>query len=220
MGNGVTEHGQDAVAGGPTDVALVAGDDALHLFAIPSHQRAVCFRLNPRRQHRRIDQVGEENRQSSDLTGIAWSGQQVLGVCIASVDSEHLPRQGRRGHTITPVDRRHGTVNQRVDRGIPLRSSVAASRNAGPPVHHLTILSVRVSARRGFDLMGIGHPGPRSRAGISGCKRVGWGAECPLSTRLVKVNCESNPRAEDDQDRCAPKPSKQPLPNRNRSPTG
>jgi hypothetical protein len=155
MGNRVTEHSQDAIAGGSADVSLVAGDDSPHLFAIPSHDRAVSFRLNSRRQLGGIDQVGEEDRQPSVLTGIARSGQQILGICVASVDSEHLPCQGRRGHTITPIDRLHGSVNQRIDRGTSLGSSVAASRRAGAPAHHPSILSVRISGRRGFGVIGI-----------------------------------------------------------------
>jgi hypothetical protein len=39
------------------------------------------------------------------------------------------------------VDRRHGAINQRVDRGNALGWWVATSCDAGAPVHHGTILS-------------------------------------------------------------------------------
>jgi hypothetical protein len=59
--------------------------------AIPAHQEPIRLGLYPRRQHRRIHQIGEEDRQPPNLTRVARRGQQILGLGVRAVNGEHLP---------------------------------------------------------------------------------------------------------------------------------
>jgi len=49
-------------------------------------------------------------------------GQQILGVGVSTINSQHLPRQSRRAYPITSVNRRHRPIS---------RSSMDASRSTG-----------------------------------------------------------------------------------------
>ena len=132
MRHGVTEHRQQPVTLGRADMPLVAVHDAQHQVAVAAHQQPVGLRLHPGRQHRRIHQIGEQDRQPPDLTGIARGGQQILGLGVAAVDGQHLPRQRRRGRPITTVDRRHRPIQQLIDRRTTLRVGIAVSRRSAP----------------------------------------------------------------------------------------
>ena len=119
---------------------------AQHLLAIATHQQPVRLGLHPGRQHRRIRQIGEDDRQPPDLTRIARRGQQVFGLSIRTVSGQHLPRQGRRGRTITAVDRRNRPIQQLVDRRPALRAGIAVARGTVRTVAHLDIVSSPLGA--------------------------------------------------------------------------
>ena len=113
---GVTEHHQQPVTCFEPMCALISTRDPQHLLAVAAHQQPVRFRLELGGQHRRIHQIGEQNRQPPNLTGIGRGGEQILRVEIAVVDRQHLPGQRRRDRTITTVDRRNRTIEQFIDR--------------------------------------------------------------------------------------------------------
>ena len=85
VGNRVTEHREESVTRGVGDMPFVPVHRAQHQLAVAAHQEPIRLGLYPRRQHRRIHQVGEEDRQPPDLTGIARRGQQVLGFGVRTI---------------------------------------------------------------------------------------------------------------------------------------
>jgi hypothetical protein len=89
---------------------------AQHELAIPAYDEAIRLGLYPRRQHSRIHQIGEEDRQSPNLTWIIRRGQQILGLGVRAVNGQHLPGQSRRCRTITAVDRRNRAIQQLINR--------------------------------------------------------------------------------------------------------
>jgi hypothetical protein len=122
-------------------VPLVSVHGAQHLLAVAAHQESIRLGLHPSRQRRRIHQIGEEDRQPPDLTRIARRGQQVLGLGVRIVSSQHLSRQGRRDSTITAVDRRHRAIQQLINRRPTLRAGFTVSRRAHSTVAHLDIVA-------------------------------------------------------------------------------
>ena len=116
MSVGVTEPRQQSVALRRADMALKAIHDGDDLIAVAADQQPVRLGFHPGGQHRGIHQIREQDRQSSDLTGVIRRGKQVLGIGVVAVDGQHLPGQRRRGSAITTVDGRHGAFEQFVDR--------------------------------------------------------------------------------------------------------
>jgi hypothetical protein len=117
-------------------MALKAIHDAQHQVAVAAHQHPVRLGLHPRGQHRRIDQIGEQNRQPPDLTTTAGSGEQVFGVGVVAVGGQHLSGQRRRSGAVTTVNRRHRPIQQVVDRRTAPLTSVTR-----PTLAHLDIVS-------------------------------------------------------------------------------
>jgi hypothetical protein len=134
--NRVTEHRQKSVTGGVADMAFVALHRAQHQLAIPTHQEPIRLRLYPRRQHRRIHQIGEEDRQPPDLTRITRRRKQVLGLGVRSVGRQHLPCQRRRGRTITAVDRHDGLIQKIINRRLARPTGLAVRCRTDPTVAH------------------------------------------------------------------------------------
>jgi hypothetical protein len=61
MRGGVTEHRQQPITLGRTDMAPEAIHDLNHLIAVAPHQHPIGLGLHPSGQHRRIDQIGEQD---------------------------------------------------------------------------------------------------------------------------------------------------------------
>jgi hypothetical protein len=146
VGDWVAEHRQQSVTLGGADVPFVSVHGAQDLLAIAADQEPIRFGLYPSRQHRGIHQIGEENRQPPDLTRIARRDQQVLGLGVRAVNSQHLPRQGCRGGTITAVDRRNRPIQQLINRRRTSRAGIAISPRALPTVAHLDIVASPLDA--------------------------------------------------------------------------
>jgi hypothetical protein len=106
--------------------------------AIAAHQRPIRLRLHPSRQRCRIHQIGEQDRQPPNLTGIAGSAEQVLGIGVVAVDGQHLPRQGRRGGTVTTVDGFHRTIKKVIDRRAAFPRAHTPSYPIGPKAYRPT----------------------------------------------------------------------------------
>jgi hypothetical protein len=70
-------------------------------------------------RYRRIDQIGEQDRQSPDLTSVTRGGEQIVGLGVAPIDREYLIGQRRRCHPIATVNRRHRTIQQLINRCNP-----------------------------------------------------------------------------------------------------
>ena len=83
--------------------------------------------------YRRIDQIGEQDRQSPNLTSVTRGGEHILGLGVAPIDREHLIGQRRRCHPIATVNRRHRTIQQLINRRNP---TVAHVNIVSPPAAH------------------------------------------------------------------------------------
>jgi hypothetical protein len=116
MGARVTEYRQQPISLRRADVPFKTVNRSQDLFAVAAHQRVVGLGLHPGGEHRRIDQIGEQDRQSPDLAAIAANSQQILGVDVVTVDRQRPPRQCRRGRPITAVDRRDRLIQQFIHR--------------------------------------------------------------------------------------------------------
>jgi len=88
-------------------MAPEAVHDLNHLLVVAPDQHPIGLGLHPSGQHRRIDQIGEQDRQPPDLTSVTRGGEQILGLGVAPIDREHLIGQRRRCHPIATVNRRH-----------------------------------------------------------------------------------------------------------------
>jgi hypothetical protein len=111
----VTEHRQQSIASGRADVALVSVHGAQHLLAIPANEEPIRFGLHPSRQHRRIDQIGEQDRQPPNLTSRTARaehiiGEQALGISVRAVDGLYLSGERRGTRAVTAVDRGHRLI--------------------------------------------------------------------------------------------------------------
>ena len=62
VGDRVTEYRQHAVTLSRSNVPLIPVHGVQHLLAIAAHEESVRLGLDPSRQHRRIHQIGEEDR--------------------------------------------------------------------------------------------------------------------------------------------------------------
>ena len=148
MRGGVTEHRQQPVTLVRADMALIAVHDRQDLLAVATHQHPVRLGLDPGRQHRRIHQIGEKNRQPANLTSIGRGGQADPRRRRSPQSTANTcSRQRRRGHPITTVDRRHRPIQQLIDRRRAPRTGITVPRRAQPSVAHPTSVALWVSTR-------------------------------------------------------------------------
>ena len=148
-------------------MALVVIHNFQHQVAILSHHQAIGLRLYLRGQRRRIHQIGEENRQPPDLTGRTTSaehvvGEQALGICVRTVDGQHLSSERRGACSVTAVDRRDRPIQQLVDRSAAITTVAPV---AVVPAVHVNIVSPRqtswvVSHRRSAYVANTGKTAP------------------------------------------------------------
>ncbi len=116
MRDGIAEDDEQAIALGGSDVPFVARNDAQHLVSVSADEEAIGFGLDLGRQNRRIDEVGEHDRQPPDLAGLARCGEQILGVGVALIDRKHVPRNGIGGFLVAAVYGRYRVIQQIVYR--------------------------------------------------------------------------------------------------------
>ena len=147
MGCWVAEHRQQTIALRRADMSLIAIHNRKDPLAVAAHQHPVCLGLNPRRQGGRIHQIGEHDRQPSDLTTTRRGSEEVLGVRVPAVDRQHLFRQRIRIFTVTTIDGRHRSIQQLIDRRVPPMTAFAVARRAHPTVTHVNMVSSQVDAR-------------------------------------------------------------------------
>ena len=148
MGYRIAENRQKSIALAPADIALEAMHDRLDLLAVAADQQALGLRLHATRQVRRIHQVGDQDRQSANLTGLVRCGQQVLCIDVALVGGQDLLSQRVRGHPVTTVDRRDRPIQKLIDRRrfVPC-NSVTDSRVGHPAVAYIDIVSPPLDQR-------------------------------------------------------------------------
>jgi hypothetical protein len=99
-------------------VSLVAVDDFTDLLVVSPDDGAINLGIDAGGQRGGIDQVGEQDRQATDLPAVAGGGQQFFGVGVAAVDREHLSGQSVGCGPIASVDCLHCAVEQLIDRGL------------------------------------------------------------------------------------------------------
>jgi hypothetical protein len=111
-------------------------------------------------RYRRIDQIGEQDRQSPDLTSVTRGGEQILGLGVAPIDREHLIGQRRRCHPIATVNRRHRTIQQLINRRNPTDAHGQYRVTASSPYVPYRWRSARATRLRSAPLSGVpgGHP--------------------------------------------------------------
>ena len=120
-------------------MALVALDCACHQFAVLADEHPVGLGFQPGGQLRRFDEIDEHECESSHLTGLVRSGEQILCVGVGVVYGQHLTRQSGCRLAVTAVERIHGPIEQIVDRRVAIISGVAAPRRL--VVVHVDIVS-------------------------------------------------------------------------------
>ena len=148
MGYRIAENRQKSIALARADIALEAVHDRLDLLAVAADQQALGLRLHATRQVRRIHQVGDQDRQSANLTGLVRCGQQVLCIDVALVGGQDLLSQRVRGHAVTTVDRRDRPIQKLIDRRRFVRCNyVTDSRVGHPAVAYIDIVSPPLDQR-------------------------------------------------------------------------
>src|SRR6478735_2214789 len=158
VGDGVAEHSEEPIALDRCDVALVALDGACHQFAVLSDEHPVGLGCQPGGQLRRFDEIDEHECESSHLTGLVRSGEQILCVGVGVVYGQHLTRQSGCRLAVTAVERIHGPIEQIVDRRVAIISGVAAPRRL--VVAHVNIVSSPPGLADGNLLLPIAQPVP------------------------------------------------------------
>ena len=144
VGSGMTEHRQQPVTFDRLDMALKSVNGRQHQLLVAADEKAIRFRFHLGRQHRRIHQVSKQDRQPTDFpTRLRPVGQQVFGVGIADISSQHPSRQRSRRRTITTIDRRNRPIQQLINRVARHWVDVAVSRGAHPAVAHVNMVSPR-----------------------------------------------------------------------------
>src|ERR1700730_9188591 len=117
MGLGMTEHGEQPVALGGEDVALVAGYDLVDMATIPPDHRVIRLRLDAGGQRGGVHYIGEKDCQPAHFVCSRRRGsEQVFGVLIGTVERQHLLGKRTGGRAVTAVDRLYCAIKQFVDR--------------------------------------------------------------------------------------------------------
>jgi hypothetical protein len=112
----MTEDREHAVALGRPDVTFIAFDGVQHLLSIPSHDRPVRLGLDLGREHGRIDEIAEQDREPTYLTDTDGGGEEVLRLGVAGIHGKHLTGELVGHGAVAAVDRLRGAIEQSIYR--------------------------------------------------------------------------------------------------------
>ena len=109
-------------------MSLIPVDDVAYVFLVTADYCTVNLRLDPGRQRRGVDKVGEDDRQPSDFALVNGGSEKVFGFCIAAIYGQHLSGQGVGGRSITLGKSPKCAIEQVVDACCWLRSAHSANK--------------------------------------------------------------------------------------------